>query len=97
MSVLRTVKDSPGTFLFNCPGCNRVHQIWTNKDTSPNSNVTWGFNGDMNKPTFTPSLLVKWGREYVCHSFIRDGNWEFLGDCTHKLAGKTIPMEQVDT
>lgn len=28
----------------------------------------------------------------VCHSFIRDGQWQFLGDCTHHLAGQTVPM-----
>ncbi len=29
---------------------------------------------------------------YVCHSFIRDGNIEFLSDCTHELAGQTVPL-----
>lgn len=29
---------------------------------------------------------------YVCHSFIRDGMIEFLGDCTHHLAGKKVPL-----
>jgi hypothetical protein len=27
-----------------------------------------------------------------CHSFIRNGVWEFLGDSAHKLAGQHIPM-----
>jgi hypothetical protein len=27
-----------------------------------------------------------------CHSFIRNGQWEFLGDCAHKLAGQTVPL-----
>ncbi|MGC4033677.1 MAG: hypothetical protein QM754_18485 [Tepidisphaeraceae bacterium] len=30
---------------------------------------------------------------YRCHSFVRDGQIEFLGDCTHELAGKTVPLE----
>src|SRR5436309_254590 len=29
----------------------------------------------------------------VCHSFVRDGLIEFLGDCTHPLAGRTVPLE----
>jgi hypothetical protein len=29
----------------------------------------------------------------VCHSFVTDGKIQFLGDCTHKLAGKTVPLE----
>lgn len=32
-------------------------------------------------------------KKNVCHSFIRDGQIQFLPDCTHELAGKTIPME----
>ena len=29
----------------------------------------------------------------ICHSFITDGSIEFLPDCTHELAGKTVPLE----
>jgi Family of unknown function (DUF6527) len=28
----------------------------------------------------------------TCHSFVRHGQIEFLGDCTHRLAGKTVPI-----
>ena len=28
----------------------------------------------------------------VCHSFIRDGRIQFLGDCTHHLAGQTVDL-----
>ena len=28
----------------------------------------------------------------VCHSFIVDGKIQFLGDCTHALAGQTVPL-----
>ncbi len=27
-----------------------------------------------------------------CHTFIRAGRIEFLSDCTHELAGQTVPM-----
>lgn len=27
-----------------------------------------------------------------CHSYLRDGQLEFLADCTHALAGKTIAL-----
>lgn len=27
-----------------------------------------------------------------CHTFIRDGQIEFLSDCSHALAGKTVPI-----
>ncbi len=29
----------------------------------------------------------------VCHSFVRDGMIQFLGDCTHALAGQTVPLQ----
>ncbi len=32
----------------------------------------------------------------VCHSFVRNGQIEFLSDCTHELAGKTVPLEAYD-
>jgi hypothetical protein len=27
-----------------------------------------------------------------CHSFLKNGVWEFLGDCAHPLAGQNVPM-----
>jgi hypothetical protein len=29
----------------------------------------------------------------VCHSFVRDGKIQFLGDCTHSLAGQAIDLK----
>ncbi|CAN7314655.1 DUF6527 family protein [Bosea sp. LjRoot9] len=31
-------------------------------------------------------------RALVCHSFVTDGQIQFLGDCTHALAGQTVPL-----
>jgi hypothetical protein len=72
----------------------------------------WIFNGNMEKPTFSPSILVRGTqpvtdaeaaailagakvdpRPLVCHSFVHDGFIQYLPDCTHEFAGKTIPME----
>jgi hypothetical protein len=30
----------------------------------------------------------------VCHSFVTDGNIQFLSDCTHALAGQTVPLPE---
>lgn len=32
---------------------------------------------------------------YICHSFIRDGQIQFLNDCTHALSGKTVELPSV--
>jgi hypothetical protein len=36
-----------------------------------------------------------WTGCYVCHSFVTNGSIQFLGDCTHKLAGQTVQLAEV--
>jgi hypothetical protein len=43
---------------FTCPGCNCDHGVWVNPHN--NGGAKWDFNGDFNKPTFSPSILVRW-------------------------------------
>lgn len=103
-------------FMFFCPGCKEPHQVWTSGD-----GPKWGYNGNPDAPTFTPSILIRsghyaahfdpakdtcWCSYYkdhpdeeddgftcgVCHSFVTDGNIQFLGDCTHALANQTVPI-----
>lgn len=86
-------------YSMKCPGCNIIHGVHVVDNL--NSSSVWGFNDDLEKPTFTPSILVTWdhgeNREpRRCHSFIREGNWQFLNDCAHELAGKTVPMVSFD-
>lgn len=95
MAAVEKVEGAPGLYIVDCPGCKMSHQIHTE------GAVKWTFNGDMQKPTFSPSLLVRytWGEERtknVCHSFIRNGVWQFLNDCTHELAGKNVPMTDIE-
>lgn len=90
-------------YLFYCPGCKCSHGVWTSRPNS--TGAKWGFNGDLEKPTFSPSILITYeeiggglpkDRPAVCHSFVRDGRIEFLGDCTHELAGQAVEMREVD-
>lgn len=74
----------------HCPGCGRAHVIDTPR---------WVFNGDYERPTFQPSVNVSLDAEdgipaYRCHSFITDGRIQFLGDCTHALAGQTVELPE---
>jgi hypothetical protein len=78
---------------FHCPGCNEEH--WVSVGTNSVWKIIWKFNGDYNKPTINPSILVRHG-ESVCHSFIRDGKIQFLGDCTHELRGKTVDLPDIE-
>ncbi len=82
---------------FTCPGCLCDHMITTN-DSNPKHN--WTFNGDINRPTFSPSLLVYSQPKSDppgprCHSFIRDGKIQFLDDCEHGLKGQTIELPEL--
>jgi hypothetical protein len=102
---------------FWCPGCKGSHRVWIAGDHG----CVWGYNGNPERPTFTPSLLMRGGHYipghqgpscwctynaqriaegkkpafatcFVCHSFVTDGRIQFLGDCTHDLAGQTVDL-----
>lgn len=92
---------------FHCPGCGRDHFLCTaeaNHYLDGEKGPIWGFNGDMDKPTFTPSILttLPWHNEdgsvtnHVCHSFVTDGKIQFLNDCTHQMAGQTVELPEME-
>ena len=80
---------------FWCPGCDDRHAVLVNDPTNG-----WGWNDDLDLPTFTPSVLVDYGplgyagKPRRCHSFVTDGRIQFLGDCTHNLAGQTVDVSE---
>ena len=85
---------------FRCPGCDDVHSVAINGPSA------WGWNGRLDLPTFWPSVLVRYGHlpdggpmgtDPVCHSFVVDGQIQFLGDCTHALAGQTVDLPEWTT
>lgn len=71
---------------FYCPACKRMHYYAVG---GSGSGPKWTFNGDAEKPTFTPSLKYTDGS---CHLFVTDGYIEYCSDCPHEYAGKKIPM-----
>jgi hypothetical protein len=92
--------DPDGTSLFFwCPGYDHSHRVQIGQGPGPR----WDWNGDVDKPTFTPSVLVTWNEpsdtagegadeskdvQKRCHTFVAGGVIDFLGDCTHALRGK---------
>lgn len=94
LNVMRGEWQTGTVLAFFCPGCQDVHQVRLQDTTRPGG---WTFNGDYERPTFTPSIAVDWyeGPErvhQVCHSHVSDGHIQFLGDCTHALVGQTVPI-----
>lgn len=93
MRLLRPTNHK-GYYLFWCPGCDCLHQI---KSKEAKVEPRWEFNGSLEKPTFSPSYLIQEGPNVKrCHSFIRDGKIQFLGDCQHDLRGKTVDLPNIE-
>lgn len=95
----KVVQKSDELLQFHCPGCRRIHAVQSGSDFGPN----WAWNGSLEKPTFTPSVLVTYNGAdagvdgappAVCHSFVTDGRIQYLGDCTHSLAGQTVDLPE---
>jgi hypothetical protein len=92
---VKTGDGKPYGWKFRCPGCNDWHVLHG-----------WTFNGNLEKPTFSPSVLVH-SHEALgdddktvittprCHSFVTDGRIQFLTDSTHELSGKTVDLPDV--
>jgi hypothetical protein len=96
---LRGVVD--GGLLFWCPGCDGAHQVKVGEGAGPR----WGYNGDPDSPTFTPSVLVTYSGldagidgapPAICHSYVKDGRIQFLADCSHALAGQAVDIPDFD-
>lgn len=74
------------TYLaYRCPGCKTHHSVDVTR---------WKFNGDMVKPTFSPSVLtgIENFTKRRCHSFVKDGKIQYLSDCFHELKNQTVDI-----
>ena len=77
------LKQYRGIPTIYCPGCKKIHTF----------DERWKYNGNCDSPTFSPSMLVyQHCYDLRCHSFVREGNIQFLNDCHHELAGKTVKI-----
>lgn len=85
---INTHRDGSRVILFWCPGCGEPHGV-----PFEGARSNWTFDGNVEAPTLSPSLLVRHGDERRCHLFVRAGKLQFLGDSTHHLAGQTVEME----
>lgn len=78
--VLRTIEG--GRVGFMCPGCKEMHQVRVEGEGRP----LWGFNGDYDRPTFTPSVLVTG----VQTEQDEKGRW--TGEWVYGPDGKPLPL-----
>jgi hypothetical protein len=54
MQVSKYLRKSSDGYLFYCPACEGIHAYRVGGDPA---RPQWSFNGNVEKPTFTPSLL----------------------------------------
>jgi hypothetical protein len=75
-----------GRRMFRCPACDDIHQV----------DGGWSWNDSLDKPTFRPSILVRYfigdNMSALCHSFVTEGRIAYQGDCTHKFKGQTVEL-----
>jgi len=101
--------EDHGQLLYMwCPGCDDIHGIeieqpqkmwqYDGNAESPTISPSILVNGIQwaeGKSFHKSNHLVAAGQPTVCHSFVRAGQWQFLGDCTHTLAGQTVDMVDI--
>jgi len=95
---------------FMCPGCKTTHEV-TPPDQPMGWQFNGDFNyptlhpsvlvtGYL-MPTDEEHAAIMRGEPYErkpmrCHSFVRAGDIEFLNDCSHELAGKTVALPDME-
>jgi len=95
-SMLRSVNDHGvkySALMFVCPGCaldghSGLHILPVN--TNGTKSPSWEWDGNLDEPTLSPSILTH--SLGVCHSYLKAGVFQFLSDCTHELAGTSVPI-----
>jgi Family of unknown function (DUF6527) len=88
-------------YIYWCPGCDDAHHVWT-RNARPGGRPVWSFDGNLNKPTFSPSVRhfcparIEAGKQIpertFCHYFVTAGEIRYCGDCKHALNGQTVPL-----
>jgi hypothetical protein len=86
-----------------CPACGEMHAFAL--DGKNASGAQWTWDGNVEHPTFTPSMHIKigkyadqnWqeetaGESSVCHYILTAGVINYCGDCTHAMKGQSIRL-----
>lgn len=86
--VVRLERDKNGVYVITSPATGQNILF----------DERWDFNGDFERPTFRPSMLIQYPREnpetgHVReHFFVTDGKIRYLQDCNHNMRGQIVDM-----
>jgi hypothetical protein len=108
---MRRAIDAPGLVVWWCPGCRNTHQVPVKPEAPDGWDFDGNLDAPTLAPsvllyaheTLTddyPGWPAPITDQYQtttpnCHSFVRAGQIVFLPDCTHELAGQTVPMQDI--
>ena len=78
-------------YAFYCPGCEHLHIYYVA------GRLTWSKGGNLESPTFSPSLLNTADkhpdpRQRRCHLNLTAGKIVFHADSSHDLRGRTVDL-----
>jgi len=91
-------------YTWYCPGCQEPHVVYDSWNFNGNfESPTWQPSILVTGKKCIYDANGKWTGEWErnpdgtakdmrCHTFITDGMIQFLPDCTHALAGQTVPL-----
>lgn len=82
----------PELLVYYCPGCCQRHLI----PLKPRQDQRWTWDGNVDKPSVTPSLVHRIGLDKVCHAYLTNGQLQFQSDSHHHLRGQTVDMWPVN-
>src|SRR5579872_3315764 len=112
MAKVKPCKDSTsgkpnGNYYFRCPATGKQYEVSTKHAWKANQ-IVYGFNGNLEAPTFSHSILIVNGQligngepvntnDATVNNFaIVDGNIRYFENCTHALKGKTVPLPDLN-
>lgn len=107
------IKVEGNTLLvFHCPACNRQHAVpyfshrgprwsWNGRTDAPTLMPSIRVEGivplsgaDLSELDRRHHVQPKY---YLCHSFITEGQIQYLSDCTHALAGQVVDLPDIES
>lgn len=73
-------------YAFFCPGCDGLHVFYVS------GTVVWIFDGNLEKPSFSPSLLNTGRVGRRCHLQLTTGTIYYYPDSDHALRGTSVEL-----
>ena len=95
--------DTIASLKAFCPACDFTHGFRVDLDGHGQyePDKLWTFDGNWDEPTFHPSMFSNadfWATPHhpSCHSFLQQGYWHYLSDCSHSMANLIVPVPVPD-